>query len=281
MTRDGAPGLLQAIDEVWPLSLRLRCWVHRMRNLETKVPGERWPEGKAALIGIRDAPTLEVGEQAAAPFLERYGAEFPAACKCLSEDLPALLNHLRLPWRLRKFVRTTNLCERSFVEERRRSKTLPRFSGEKGGAHTEFAEPDPRGRHKWIEGTGGALPVEARISLLCCARRRRFRGAAKDKTLIGKINALGREGPQLEVVNDKFGRPSYTVDISRVPTQLFNSGLYGTYHMLNTGASVNRYDVAREFLARANLTTRKLVPISSDEFPLPAPRPRMGAGRNG
>lgn len=35
------------------------------------------------------------------------------------------------PWRLRKFTRTTNLIERSFVEERRRTKTLPRFFTEK------------------------------------------------------------------------------------------------------------------------------------------------------
>jgi transposase-like protein len=62
-----------------------------------------------------------------AALLERYGREFPAACKSLSEDLPARLAHHQLPWRLRKFCRTTNLCERSFVEERRRSKTLPRF----------------------------------------------------------------------------------------------------------------------------------------------------------
>lgn len=139
VTSDGAPGLLQAIDEVWPASLRLRCWVHRMRNLEAKIPAERWPEIKAALVGIRDAATLEAGERAAAAFLERYGAEFPAACKCLSEDLPALLNHLRLPWRLRKFVRTTNLAERSFVEERRRSKTLPRFFTEKSCLKLVFA----------------------------------------------------------------------------------------------------------------------------------------------
>ena len=64
-------------------------------------------------------------------FLSRFGREFPSACACLQEDLEALLAHLKLPWRHRKFVRTTNLIERSFVEERRRTKTLPRFFTEK------------------------------------------------------------------------------------------------------------------------------------------------------
>jgi transposase-like protein len=47
------------------------------------------------------------------------------------EDLEALLAHLKLPWPHRKFVRTTNLIERSFVEELRRTKTLPRCFTEK------------------------------------------------------------------------------------------------------------------------------------------------------
>lgn len=97
-----------------------------MRNIEAKVPAERWLEIKGALLAIREAATPAAGEEAVAGFLERHGREFPAACRSLSEDLPARVAHLQLPWRLRKFLRTTNLCERSFVEERRRSKTLPR-----------------------------------------------------------------------------------------------------------------------------------------------------------
>lgn len=139
ITTDGAPGLIRAVEEAWPKSLRLRCWVHRMRNLESKIPADRWLEIKAELVAIRDAATLEAGEQAAAAFLARYADEFPSACACLSDDLAALLNHLRLPWRMRKFVRTTNLCERSFVEERRRSKTLPRFFTEKSCLKLVFA----------------------------------------------------------------------------------------------------------------------------------------------
>ena len=36
VTSDGAPGLLWAIDEVWPHSWRVRCWVHRMRNFKSR-----------------------------------------------------------------------------------------------------------------------------------------------------------------------------------------------------------------------------------------------------
>ncbi|MEW6570748.1 MAG: transposase [Nitrospirota bacterium] len=42
-------------------------------------------------------------------------------------SLEAILGHLRLPVRHRKSVRTTNLIERSFEEERRRTKIIPGF----------------------------------------------------------------------------------------------------------------------------------------------------------
>lgn len=131
ITTDGAPGLLQAVSAVWPKSLRLRCWAHRMRNILAKVPEYLQDAVRAELVAIRDAATRDAGQAAAAAFLERWSRELPSAAACVSEDLEALLALHRLPWRHRKFARTTNLIERSFVEERRRTKTLPRFFTEK------------------------------------------------------------------------------------------------------------------------------------------------------
>jgi putative transposase len=35
---DGAPGLTLAIDELWPWADRQHCAVHRLRNLQAKLP---------------------------------------------------------------------------------------------------------------------------------------------------------------------------------------------------------------------------------------------------
>ena len=35
---DGAPGLMSAIEQLWPRSDRHRCTVHRVRNLLAKLP---------------------------------------------------------------------------------------------------------------------------------------------------------------------------------------------------------------------------------------------------
>ena len=131
ITSDGAPGLLRAITETWPKSLRLRCWVHRMRNVLDKVPDAARAEVKAHLVPIRDAPTYEVGRQTAMGVLARFERTYPTAMASLREDLEASLAHLRLPVAHRKYVRTTNLIERSFLEERRRTKIIPRFFDER------------------------------------------------------------------------------------------------------------------------------------------------------
>jgi hypothetical protein len=44
---DGAPGIIRAIEECLPRSLRQRCLAHKMRNLQGKVPEDVWPEFKA------------------------------------------------------------------------------------------------------------------------------------------------------------------------------------------------------------------------------------------
>lgn len=52
VTSDGAPGLIKAIEEVFPQSLRIRCWVHKMENLSSKVPPVLWPELKAEILAV-------------------------------------------------------------------------------------------------------------------------------------------------------------------------------------------------------------------------------------
>lgn len=59
VTTDGAEGLIKAVEAMWPESKRIRCWVHKMQNLQDKVPSAAWNEFKALIQDMRDAPTLE------------------------------------------------------------------------------------------------------------------------------------------------------------------------------------------------------------------------------
>jgi transposase-like protein len=139
LTSDGAPGLLKAADQVFFRSLQIRCWVHKMRNIVNKLPKEAVAEVKAHVVNIRDAATYELGEHRARQVIAQYERLYPSAMRCLAEDLEASLNHLKLPVRLRRAVRTTNLIERSFEEERRRTKVIPRFFDERSCLKLVFA----------------------------------------------------------------------------------------------------------------------------------------------
>jgi transposase-like protein len=138
ITTDGAIGLTQASDAVWPKSLRIRCWFHKMQNLQQKVPAQAWPEVKALLVDRRDAPSHEKAAQRRAAIVEKYQREFPDLCRCLLDDADASLNHLAVPQRHQQYVRTSNLVERAFAEERRRTKVIPHLWTEGSLVHLVF-----------------------------------------------------------------------------------------------------------------------------------------------
>jgi transposase-like protein len=139
VTGDGAPGLIKAIEAMWPEAERIRCWVHKARNVLDKVPDAMREEVRRLLYDVRDAPDHETGEARAAAFIEKYRDKLPSAVACFADDLAASLNHLKLPTLHQKSVRTTNLAERGFEEERRRSKVIPKFRTEKECLKLVFA----------------------------------------------------------------------------------------------------------------------------------------------
>ncbi len=134
---DGAPGLIAAVEIVFPHSLRQRCAIHRARNILAKVSKHDQAEVKAAYWKIFDS--IEVsGERAiatartrASEFTTTYERRYPAAVDCLNDDLTSLLTYLRFPVTHHKRLRHSNFIERTFGETRRRVKVIGRLPGER------------------------------------------------------------------------------------------------------------------------------------------------------
>ena len=93
----------------------------------------------AHLYAVRDAPTLDAAVRRADRFDNTYAKAFPAAVACFEDDREALLAIHRVPVRHRIRVRTTNLAERGFEEERRRTKVIPRLMSEQATMKLAFA----------------------------------------------------------------------------------------------------------------------------------------------
>ncbi len=92
--------------------------------------------GRRPEIALRARGCYEAASPALATvlrddFVQTYERELPAVVQCFRDDFDACIAHLRFPLRHRRVVRTTNLLERLFLEERRRTKIIPHAFGER------------------------------------------------------------------------------------------------------------------------------------------------------
>jgi len=140
VTTDGAPGLIKAVEECFPRSARQRCLVHKMRNIQVKVTDEQvWPELKAEATSVYQAANPETARLLKESFVKRWQKKFPTAVACFEEDFQACIAHLIFPITHRRAIRSTNLLERLFEENRRRTKVLPHAFGERPMLKLMFA----------------------------------------------------------------------------------------------------------------------------------------------
>ena len=107
---DGAAGLPSAIEEIWPRADRQHCAVHRLRNLQAKLPKSEHDRIRfnywAALTDATSVKDAKLRLQVLISELEHGGYE--SAARCLADDLDALVVHLRYPLRHRERWRSTD-----------------------------------------------------------------------------------------------------------------------------------------------------------------------------
>lgn len=128
---DGAPGLIKAIEDCFPKSKRQRCLVHKLRNIADKLSRQGMDELLPKIKNVYYQTDKEVALIAATKVIETYSEKYPSAIKCFQDDLESCLAHLDFPMGHHRHIRSTNLIERCFLEQKRRTKVIPRFLDEK------------------------------------------------------------------------------------------------------------------------------------------------------
>ncbi|MBI5553769.1 MAG: dTDP-4-dehydrorhamnose reductase [Candidatus Diapherotrites archaeon] len=104
-----------------------------------------------------------------------------------------------------------------------------------------------------------------------------FGGGPADKKFVRKILDLSKKTDSIQAVTDKTGSLTYTVDLSAAISALIKTRAYGTYHAVNQGVST-RYEITKKILEFAGTPSVRVVPVTSDAFILPAPRPDNESG---
>ncbi|TNE73587.1 dTDP-4-dehydrorhamnose reductase [bacterium] len=82
---------------------------------------------------------------------------------------------------------------------------------------------------------------------------------------------LGKERPELNVVNDQFGAPSFVDNVIENTIALLNIQAKGTFHIASKGLT-NWYEFAKTALELKEMQT-VVNPISSNAWPSPVKRP--------
>lgn len=87
------------------------------------------------------------------------------------------------------------------------------------------------------------------------------------KNFIKTMLNVGKTHPEVRVVNDQIGTPTYTLDLSRLLIDMVESDKYGYYHATNEGGYISWYDFTCEIYKQAGLST-KVTPVSTAEYGL-------------
>ncbi len=89
---------------------------------------------------------------------------------------------------------------------------------------------------------------------------------------IRTIIETAEKGTPLRVVNDQRGSPTYSKDLAAQTLKMISAGCRFTYHVTNSGFCT-WYDLAARVVEWAGIEGVSITPVSTSEFPRPAPRP--------
>ena len=144
------------------------------------------------------------------------------------------------------------------------------FDGTSDRPYTETDEPSPLGvygRSK-LAGERRVAEVSSKALIVRTAWLYGHAGA----NFIEKMLSLASSGGPLRVVDDQVGAPTYVRDLGEAMRELIAVGATGVVNATNRGAC-SWFEFAREILDLTGHKDVSIEPVTSEEFPRPAPRP--------
>lgn len=238
-----------------------RCLAAALRDDALPLPRARLDvtDGQAVRACIRAARPAAVVNCAAWTAVDRAEAE-PAACRAANEEAVA---HLAAA--CRETGAWLVQVSTDYV-----------FGGD-GGRRVPWREDDPpapRGVYaaSKLAGEEAARGWERhQVVRTCGLYAAGAEGPVRGRNFADTMLVLARDREEVRVVADQHCTPSHVPHVAAAILGLLATGLPGTFHVTNAGATT-WHGFATELFRRAGLPTR-VVPITSAEYPSPVPRP--------
>ena len=144
------------------------------------------------------------------------------------------------------------------------------FDGTAGRPYTEHDAVNPLGAYARSK-AAGERAVREHAGRYIIARLAWLIGQ-DGKNFVETMLRLASEGGSVRVVNDQTGSPTFCADVVPVIEKLLLSGCAGTFHMTGRSACT-WYEFAVEIFRQAGHDPSKVAPVTTAEYPRPAPRP--------
>lgn len=162
------------------------------------------------------------------------------------------------------------------------------FGGDKTAPYRETDRPDPRSIYGKSKLQGEQLIQDSGLERFFIVRTSWLYGPG-GKNFVESMIRLAQQREELRIVADQFGSPTYTADLTQAAFNLLAEettdarkkrtpgSLYGIYHYANEGqCSWHRFAEEIVSLLKTNGATikaKRILPIPTTAYPLPAPRP--------
>jgi dTDP-4-dehydrorhamnose reductase len=150
------------------------------------------------------------------------------------------------------------------------------FDGEKGSSYQEYDQPNPLsvyGKTK-LQGETYIRDILSKFYIVRTSWLYGYHGPNFVTTML----KLAETMDNISVVNDQIGSPTYTLDLAVAISKLIKKPAYGIYHITNSG-ECSWYEYAKEIFEIAGIKI-KVKPVSTEEYPQPAPRPKYSVLEN-
>ena len=148
------------------------------------------------------------------------------------------------------------------------------FDGTATAPYDETATPRPRNVYG-VSKYAGELAIAARTERAFVFRTSGLYGvrgsSTKGYTFAERIREQARTGKPIRVVDDVTSTPSYTRDVANAIRSVLDRGIFGTYHVTNSGGCT-WYEFATEILAASKIDA-PIERTTSASFPSYAVRP--------
>jgi len=156
LVADGAQGIWKAFSAAYPRAKQQRCWLHKMRNVEDKLPEKHRKAIHPRLLEIMNAESRPQAERLIEKLARELNRQYPKAAKCLREDVARMTAYYDFPKPHWKHLRTTNIIESNFDPVRSRTNVCKRLRTASSATYLVWALLVRRKAH-WRRFNGYAL----------------------------------------------------------------------------------------------------------------------------